>query len=238
MNSFQSDVAETNGGDPTTSLREEQKRFTRERLVDAAMQVFEEVGFRAASIEQIAKRAGANRSTFYLHFKSKAELGKAMAERVTPGTVALFRRLNALTRGPARRDDLRAWLDDFVSRHVETRAITEVLMEGINADRELSRENHAFFDRLTTRVMSDYLAAFPVDRREAARLKLRLIIFMITDLCQREIVQSMTLPSDATLDAACDLLWANIFETLPKKRGSRSQRATKPTPPKITGAGT
>ena len=61
------------------SLREEQKLFTRRRIVDAALKVFEETGFRAASIDQIAKRAGANRSTFYLHFKSKADLGQAMA---------------------------------------------------------------------------------------------------------------------------------------------------------------
>src|ERR1700756_4261765 len=57
--------------EPQPSLREAQKEFTRQRLLDAAEELFESVGYRSATIEEIANRAGANRATFYLHFQGK-----------------------------------------------------------------------------------------------------------------------------------------------------------------------
>src|SRR5580698_11473212 len=53
---------------------------TRERLFEAAAQVFEEQGIGAASIEAIAAAAGFTRGAFYSNFTSKDELIIAMLE--------------------------------------------------------------------------------------------------------------------------------------------------------------
>ena len=51
-----------------------------EAILDAAVEVMAERGF-AASMEEIARRAGVSKQTIYNHYGSKAELARAMAER-------------------------------------------------------------------------------------------------------------------------------------------------------------
>jgi AcrR family transcriptional regulator len=63
----------------TTRRRE----ATRQKLLDAAAQVFAEVGLDAASVEAICDRAGFTRGAFYSNFDSKDELFLELA-----GTVA------------------------------------------------------------------------------------------------------------------------------------------------------
>jgi len=52
-----------------------------EELIDAALAVFGERGFRAASLEEVARRAGVSKGTVYLYFASKDDLFRALVER-------------------------------------------------------------------------------------------------------------------------------------------------------------
>ncbi|SFR82513.1 transcriptional regulator, TetR family [Agromyces sp. CF514] len=61
---------------------------TRRKLLDAAAQVFAEVGLAAASVEAVCDRAGFTRGAFYSNFESKDELFLELAGRVTQGRVA------------------------------------------------------------------------------------------------------------------------------------------------------
>jgi AcrR family transcriptional regulator len=54
---------------------------TRERLLDAAYDVFAETGVHSASVEQVSERAGFTRGAFYSNFSSKEELFFALMER-------------------------------------------------------------------------------------------------------------------------------------------------------------
>ena len=56
---------------------------TRDRILDAAEQVFESQGVARTSLQQIAAAAGVTRGAIYWHFKDKADLFNAMMERVT-----------------------------------------------------------------------------------------------------------------------------------------------------------
>lgn len=64
---------------PATRRRE----ATRQKLLDAAAQVFAEVGLDAASVEAICDRAGFTRGAFYSNFETKDELMLALTERVS-----------------------------------------------------------------------------------------------------------------------------------------------------------
>ena len=57
------------------------RRKTRDRLIDAAYEVFAETGVHAASVEMITERAGFTRGAFYSNFATKEELFFALAER-------------------------------------------------------------------------------------------------------------------------------------------------------------
>lgn len=55
---------------------------TRERLVEAAKEIFEEHGFLAARISDIAERAGQSHGSFYYYFDSKEEIFREVAAAV------------------------------------------------------------------------------------------------------------------------------------------------------------
>ncbi len=57
------------------------REHTRARLLDAAHEVFGEVGLDAASVEAVCDRAGFTRGAFYSNFESKDDLFLALVER-------------------------------------------------------------------------------------------------------------------------------------------------------------
>lgn len=68
----------------TTSVldRHEQRKLeTRQRLLDAAEQVFSRLGYKAASVLDITEAANVSKRTFYLHFNDKEDLIEALAMR-------------------------------------------------------------------------------------------------------------------------------------------------------------
>lgn len=72
---------------PVTRSREK----TRARLLDAAAQVFAEVGLDGASVEAVCERAGFTRGAFYSNFESKDELFLMLAGSVAEQRVHAVR---------------------------------------------------------------------------------------------------------------------------------------------------
>lgn len=64
---------------------------TRARLLDAAAEVFAEVGFEGASVEAVAERAGFTRGAFYSNFQSKDELFLELASNLAEHRLATVR---------------------------------------------------------------------------------------------------------------------------------------------------
>ncbi|WP_261957659.1 TetR/AcrR family transcriptional regulator [Streptomyces nigrescens] len=57
-------------------------KLTKERIIDAGMATFAEVGYHALSMRQVAERLGAHAGSLYYHVRSKDELLALMADRV------------------------------------------------------------------------------------------------------------------------------------------------------------
>lgn len=66
--------ANSKGGNAPAGPRSSRGARTRERLVDAAKEIFEEHGFLDARISDIAERAGQSHGSFYYYFESKSEV--------------------------------------------------------------------------------------------------------------------------------------------------------------------
>jgi len=70
-----------------TAVTSRRREATRAKLLDAAAQVFAEVGLDAASVEAICERAGFTRGAFYSNFETKDELFLELAGRVARSRV-------------------------------------------------------------------------------------------------------------------------------------------------------
>ncbi len=71
----------TSSAQQPPSQREKKRTDTRERVFQAAVDEFAQVGFANAQIPRIAKAAGVVRGTFYFHFPSKEHVLIELAER-------------------------------------------------------------------------------------------------------------------------------------------------------------
>jgi AcrR family transcriptional regulator len=59
---------------PRVRSRERQREDTRQRIYDAAMDIFRRDGFDVARVDDVAKAAGVSHGTFYFHFATKDEV--------------------------------------------------------------------------------------------------------------------------------------------------------------------
>lgn len=69
-------------------VRSPRRERTRERLLDAAFEVFARQGVQGASIEAVCEAAGFTRGAFYSNFENKEELFLALMDRETRTHVA------------------------------------------------------------------------------------------------------------------------------------------------------
>ena len=107
------------------SLRDEQKRLTRRRLIDGALAAFEQKGYAATTIDDIVAEANASRATFYLHFKSKADVVLVMTETLGRRWRELY--LELTSGGRLSREALYEWLDGIVENYQTNRASLEAI---------------------------------------------------------------------------------------------------------------
>jgi len=66
---------------PKRISRKESQLQTRERLLDAALEVFSRRGYSAASVDEIAAEAGYSKGAVYSNFSNKEELFLALIDR-------------------------------------------------------------------------------------------------------------------------------------------------------------
>jgi AcrR family transcriptional regulator len=70
------------------NVKETRKKETVRRILDAAAQVFAEIGYQGARIDRIASRAGVNKAMIYYHIGDKKALYTRVLHEVFRGTAA------------------------------------------------------------------------------------------------------------------------------------------------------
>jgi AcrR family transcriptional regulator len=76
--------------------REENKEQTRQRLLEAATELFAVKGYEGSAVEELAEHAGYSRGAFYSNFANKEELMKAIINQGFDSDLEGIRRLEAL----------------------------------------------------------------------------------------------------------------------------------------------
>lgn len=113
---------------PSTERRRLPREVREQQMLDAAVEVFSEYGFHAASMEEIAERAQVSKPLLYLYLGSKEETFRACVARETDRLVDA---LGAATRIPAADEAERLWrgLTAFFTFVAERRASWSVLYQ-------------------------------------------------------------------------------------------------------------
>jgi AcrR family transcriptional regulator len=118
------------------TLRDEQKRLTRRRLIEGALAAFERKGYAATTIDDIVAEANASRATFYLHFKSKSDVVLVMARTLGTRWRELYRELTSGER--LSRKELYDWLDAMAGHYQTNRATVAALDQAAAVEPEVA----------------------------------------------------------------------------------------------------
>lgn len=190
------------------SLREEQKQLTYDRLLDAALAVFRVSGYRAATIDQITTEAGANRATFYLHFKDKIGVAAGLARRLTAGHAQQFLALNKIT--DPTMNDVRAWLQNYIAIRSEDLVLGQMVTEALSSEPEFALEYLEYMGRIADR-MTNALARWSGKRRQVTRSKIVLVEMMISRYLAHTVFQGLKFPGEYEVEALSEAIYAVLF---------------------------
>jgi len=202
--------------DRNLPLRQQQAAFTRDRLLDAGRQVFAANGYLSASVDDIARAAGASRATFYLHFRGgKRELAAALMDENLPRARRSYRALDALLEegGPLLRKQLHGWLAERLDTLADDGDAGRALYQAATA--EPSVEEHLVrLCEMLIDSLEGYLQARPAPGRAEARNR----VLLLEIATQRALVLAgaarLSAGSDAVLESLADI-WFNTLTASP-----------------------
>jgi TetR/AcrR family transcriptional regulator len=120
---------------------------TRENLLRAATEVFVEKGFAGARVDEIARRARANKAAIYYHFQDKGSLYRVVLLRLMGPIHEHIDELAGGALGP--RERLREFYAGIVRRFDEQPALPRVMIREILAGgRHMDRESAQAFSKI------------------------------------------------------------------------------------------
>lgn len=191
--------------------RADWKQVRREKMADAALEVFTEKGIDAATLDEVAARAGVGIASVYRHFGTKADLAVAAAERLWRGEWTAFGDAGVPGTGL---ETVRALLGRFLAAFDAHRQVFSFLED---FDRFVIREGLdparlAGYDQMLLefrQVLKDALAAGQADGTVRADLDADLFCATVSQafvaLAEKLVTRPLVVPSDAVLSGRREL---------------------------------
>jgi AcrR family transcriptional regulator len=179
----------------------------RRRILAAAAEVFAAAGYRAASMEDVARAAGVTKPVVYDHFGSKRELFVEVMERARDELTGLGAR--AMSADAPARERVRAAIEAFFAYVEANPAPARVLLFAARGEPELSEAFGAVQEEATARLAA-LLSAEP-ELAPAANLPL------VTEFLKSGLhglaewwIEHPATPRDVLVDAVMDAAWAGL----------------------------
>jgi AcrR family transcriptional regulator len=144
------------------------------KTLDEALLAFGEHGYWDMNIDDLCRRAGVSRATFYQYFESKGDLFYALTSDTGADILRLGERLGPL--GPQVEGivNLNAWLREYQAMYLRHAPVFDVWSEAIFDSPRLRAQAEKFLERYT-RALSRSLEALGLDRSYASRLALAVL---------------------------------------------------------------
>lgn len=190
-------------------VRQQHKQMTRERVLDASVRVFLERGYADSTIDDIVAAAELGRATFYLHFKSKLEVMRAIIKSREEQNEALIKELRA-DHNPTP-ESLEAWLSRFVNHWSAEGDRFLVGLQALASEPELTGELEAGL-RLTAETLAKFLAK--KRRLPAAETALRaeLLVGALQQACRALVVSPQRYDVDLVVRVVAGIWIDNLLD--------------------------
>ena len=183
-----------------TELQQRQKQTSREKLLAAAREAFAEGSYAGAAIDDIVKRAGVNRSTFYRHFDSKFAIARALFEQFWPQLFAQYASFAPVGNLPTD-EEIDRWIGGFLAVYRPNRPLLDISVQiGILEPEGTGWENAIRQEviRLLGRRIPAFSRAQAEDASADARIRVWLLLMQL-ELCLFEIAFNPTADRAATV---------------------------------------
>ena len=199
----------------------------RERILDAATAVFAEHGYVAASMGEIARRAGVVPSVIYDHFGSKRELHIELLE--LHGQALIERSIDAIELGPPP-ELFRASMEAFYTLVEEDPFAWRFLFRDPPSDPEIAEVWRRIHDRATEGIAGLILAGAP-EHAPAGRVPPDTATWMFARLCQGATnglaqwwYEHREVPREELVRLSMALLWEGFGELVARAEATASRR--------------
>ncbi|WP_018179034.1 TetR/AcrR family transcriptional regulator [Jongsikchunia kroppenstedtii] len=186
------------------ALREEQKRATRSRLIEAARIQFATRGYAAVTIDDIASDVGCSRATFYLHFPGKVDILRAVSENDVQSAVEFYATLDAVL-ATGSRDAFARWLTDATAWFDTHKDMLAAWNQATALEPEFTATAREGLHALPE-AMPRYLARWPEDQREEARLRIELLVAQLERFFARwALYGTIEVPRETAVEVLTDI---------------------------------
>jgi len=148
---------------------------SRERILDAALEVIARQGYSAAGVQEIVDLSGTSKGSFYFHFPSKERMVMALVERMSDKLVAKVR--ESVRNQPTPLHRVAASVDALMAVFARKRNVAQVLLLNIVGNgKALDRKFLPIRERFTALIQQELDAAVeagqikPVDTLMVSRI--------------------------------------------------------------------
>src|SRR5580692_11512790 len=125
---------------------------TRQRILDAALQLFGDEGFHQCSIARISDLARCSRVSFYQYFSGKEDVFSSLAGQVARQISASTEAIDPLTPDAGGWDGLRGWVGRYGDIHARYGPIFGGLPTTFNDDEELASASARLGEQSVSRI--------------------------------------------------------------------------------------
>jgi len=144
------------GGSVRLPLRQAQKLFTHNLLLEVAIEVFQRDGYVNATVDQIVTEASATRATFYQHFGGKIDVIRAILDENHRAGAQMMGAAVARWRAGGGSADVSSWLNSCFEWYEARRGTLQAIDDAAAEDRTI-RENRQDAMHVEIDVLADYL---------------------------------------------------------------------------------
>jgi AcrR family transcriptional regulator len=197
-------MTETTSAAPKLTMRDRHRIMTRDHILSAALEAFAERGYVAATIDDIVRRAGIGRATFYLHFDSKA----AVLRELRNTRMTVWSQQDAPRGGKAGRPSIRAFFTKVVDFYTSSPELYMALHQARAADPEFAAAHRETMEaNVNDWVRTDVMPGATDDQ---LRLAIAMMYTMVDSFMHLWLVDGWPLDREAAVDAMTDALYATM----------------------------